>query len=94
MTPSARTLQYRARRAALILQLGGKCELCRNTVNLEFDCRTPRGHRHHLIGSLARIRFYELEASAGNLQLLCTTCHRVKTKNDRSHIVTKWIYEI
>ena len=94
MNPSARTLQYRARRAALILRLGGKCAMCSNTVNLEFDCRKPRGHRHHLIGSLARMRFYEIEALWGNLQLLCTRCHREKTKNERRKYGTKWFYEI
>jgi 5-methylcytosine-specific restriction endonuclease McrA len=76
------------------MQLGGKCVLCSNTINLEFDCRRPRGHGHHLLGSLDRIRFYELEAATGNLQLLCSTCHQKKTKADRVGKKLSWYYEI
>ena len=38
---SIRTLQYRARVAALQQQLGGKCAVCPATTALEFDCIIP-----------------------------------------------------
>jgi len=94
LNSSPRTKQARARRDALRMQLGGKCVLCSNTINLEFDCRRPKGHGHHLLGSLDRIRFYEQEAAWGNLQLLCSTCHRKKPKADRVGKKLSWYYEI
>ena len=77
-----RTAQARARRAALIGRAGGRCQRCGNRVNLEFDCIAPRGHWHHVTGSLQRIAFYEAEFETGNLQLLCSGCHRQKTRED------------
>ena len=91
---SARTLQVRARRDALRIALGGRCTKCPNVVGLEFDCIKPRGDAHHKAGSLKRIQFYEAEAAAGNLQLLCKTCHRQKTTDDRRGIKRTWCYEI
>jgi hypothetical protein len=76
---SPRTARLQARRAVLRLQLGGKCVQCQNVIGLEFDCVTPRGHWHHVTGSSQRQSFYEAEAAAGNLQLLCRKHHQEKT---------------
>ena len=76
---SPRTARLRARRQCLRDALGAKCAQCENTVNLEFDCIVPRGHWHHVTGSSQRQSFYESEADAGNLQLLCQVHHQEKT---------------
>jgi hypothetical protein len=76
---SPRTARLQARRAVLRMRLGGKCVQCPNVVGLEFDCVEPRGHWHHVTGSSQRQSFYEAEAEAGNLQLLCRHHHQEKT---------------
>jgi 5-methylcytosine-specific restriction endonuclease McrA len=76
---SARTARIKARRAFLLLQMGGKCAHCPNTIGLQFDCKIPRGHWHHVTGSSQRQSFYEAEFQAGNLQLLCAFHHKLKT---------------
>ena len=62
--------------------LGGRCVSCGNTANLEFDCKIPRGHAHHALGSFQRLTFYENEAKIGNVQLLCVRCHQIKSRAD------------
>ena len=79
---SPRTARLHARKRVLLLRLGGRCACCPNTVDLEFDCIQPRGHWHHVCGSSARMSFYENEADAGNLQLLCKFHHRQKTSEE------------
>ena len=88
--PSARTLCYRARKAELVGLLGGKCRVCPNTVELEFDCIKPMGHAHHVTGSMGRIAFYELMHEHGNVQLLCRRHHREKTADEKNRRCGPW----
>lgn len=41
------------------------------------------GHAHHRLEFSARISFYRHQAAAGNLQLLCSSCHSIKTDLDK-----------
>lgn len=58
--------------------LGGKCSACGETEKLEFDCRQPKGHRHHTLEYSSRVSFYLAEHRRGNLQLLCKDCNAIK----------------
>lgn len=68
---------------ALKAALGAKCALCPRTVQLEFDCITPRGDTHHRWETNRRSVFYKREHAAGNLQLLCRSCHEAKSKKEQ-----------
>ena len=91
---SIRTLQYRARVAALQQQLGGKCAVCPATTALEFDCIIPAGPAHHALGSLGRIAFYELMHERGKIQLLCRRHHQEKSLDDSYRQRFPWSYAI
>lgn len=79
---SRQVIWARKARAALITQLGGKCRRCGAVEPLELDCIQPMGHEHHACGFVGRTTFYRLQAKHGNLQLLCSDCHTVKTAAD------------
>lgn len=72
----------------LIEDLGARCTWCSRTDDLEFDCITPRGREHHGKSQCDRVRFYVHEYIAGNLQLLCRTCHARKSIEDKREIQT------
>lgn len=69
-------------RAALIAELGGICRGCGTTEDLQLDCIVPQGDRHHKIEWSARISFYRSQHRAGNLQVLCESCHSEKSANE------------
>src|SRR5271170_297973 len=58
--------------------LGSKCVICGTFSCLTFDCIKPTGHRHHKLGSVARVTFYREQMRRGNLQLLCSDCNSRK----------------
>lgn len=70
------------RRRELILKLGGCCRSCGSVHQLQMDCICPMGPEHHRMSSKDRQRFYEAQHDAGNLQLLCRSCHVKKTFAD------------
>jgi 5-methylcytosine-specific restriction endonuclease McrA len=75
-----------ARRAtqALRVLLGGKCERCGSTKNLEFDVIVPDGSDHHRRYEWSwRLSFYRYHLKADNLQLLCDKCN--SHKGDEHH---------
>jgi hypothetical protein len=79
MRISNRTINYRARKAALVSKLGGHCKDCASTLFLQFDCCPPLGGEHHAMGSMQRISFYEKVSEQGGLQLRCPACHTIKS---------------
>ncbi len=76
----------RRKRDELRAMLGGKCAKCgtRGSIKngLEFDCKEPRGDRHHRIEWSSRMSFYKREHEQGNLQLLCKRCHGFKSNGE------------
>ena len=72
----------RRARARLIELLGGRCVRCGTDENLELDCIAPRGHDHHRCDTSSRICFYRQQHREGNLQVLCSECHLLKTSAD------------
>lgn len=73
-------------RRVLTWVLGSKCARCDATEDLQFDCITPCGDRHHKMDTSARMSFYRAQFKAGNLQLLCEDCHAIKTKLDQAQL--------
>jgi len=65
-------------RARLRFILKERCNACGSTENLEFDCITPRGNRHHKMSTGQRMCFYRREFRLGNVQLLCSRCNQLK----------------
>jgi hypothetical protein len=63
------------RRAALVTQLGGRCQICGTTMNLEFHHPTGRPYEPRRMGRHNRIAAYYRDAAAGNLGLLCRSCN-------------------
>jgi uncharacterized cysteine cluster protein YcgN (CxxCxxCC family) len=59
--------------------LGGRCKRCGSRRKLEFDCIKPQGPRHHRIEWSSRMSFYRQQHAANNLQLLCQSCHGIKS---------------
>lgn len=76
------------------LILGGRCCRCGADQRLELDCIVPQGHRHHAAGIAQRASFYRRMLRAGNLQLLCSTCHTRKTALDMGITLTSSVKEI
>ena len=73
---SARTIRARELRSVLRAQLGGKCDRCGATENLEFHLAVGDGAAHHLMSSRDRVYFYAKEVARRNCCLLCADCHR------------------
>lgn len=72
-------LRYQKRRDAAIIKLGGKCVSCGTTDNLEFDHIYPSTKFKTMakMSSYSEKRFNE---ELEKCQLLCTACHKVKTR--------------
>jgi 5-methylcytosine-specific restriction endonuclease McrA len=73
----------RKARQSLIEVLGGCCCMCKTSDSLEFDCIEPQGDEHHRMDTSARMSFYRSQFRIGNLQVLCSDCHSLKTAADR-----------
>jgi hypothetical protein len=67
--------QYRIRRAALLLAMGGRCEFCHTDERLEFDHPHGRTWDCHQTSRWTRIKKYEQDHTAGNLRILCRSCN-------------------
>jgi hypothetical protein len=70
--------RYHRRRAAAIVQLGGACIRCANTVDLEFD-HVDRHAKTAEIADLFSQGEARLQAELKKCQLLCRACHIDKT---------------
>ena len=72
----------RERRIELMMVLGYACVKCGAEDDLEFDCIEPQGDHHHRMDTSHRMCFYWRQYRAGNLQILCSKCHNIKTADD------------
>jgi 5-methylcytosine-specific restriction endonuclease McrA len=69
-------------RQFVIVTLGGCCSKCPVTHSLHCDLIESDGGAHHSLSHSERQMFYLSQMLAGNLQLLCTRCHTLKTLRD------------
>ena len=79
---AVRREKCRQKKATLIEHLGGKCVRCGTTESLEFD-HIDRTTKEYSIGARLYKSLDLLYIEAAKCQLLCTECHKVKTKQDR-----------
>lgn len=73
------TLELRRR---VVAALGGKCNRCPSTTDLQVHSTLDDGGKHHSRNALDRQRFYLLAISLGKAELLCRACHQAQTRND------------
>jgi|SRR6516164_3517982 hypothetical protein len=73
--------RYQAAKQQLIELLGGKCQVCGTTEDLQFDHVDPELKSFTITGRWNRSQ-EELQAELDKCQLLCGPHHREKTKAD------------
>lgn len=73
------TAAARKKKEALIERLGGKCQKCGTTENLQFDHIHGRDYNPNKLSYKHRLTVYEREAAEGKLQLLCEA-HNLKAR--------------
>ena len=74
----------------MIVQLGGKCELCGedDPAALEFDHKHGRAYNANALSYCARMIRYRREAELKQLRLLCGPCNKsVRHKNDNGQFI-------
>ena len=76
--------KYRKRRAEVVEILGGKCESCGTTENLEVDHIDPNEKTLNIAKVLHGTKWELIKEELTKCQLLCNTCHRKKSKKDGS----------
>src|SRR6266699_1400197 len=72
--------RYHKRRAAIIADLGGRCIECGATEHLEIDHIEPSKKRVRLNQRLSGLSAEKLKEEVAKCQLLCTACHKEKTR--------------
>ena len=84
MLRSERRKQLRYERKAQAIELlGGHCVDCGTTENLEFDhVMNDREDEQHMISRMLEGVWEKLLEELQKCQLLCVSCHRVKTGDD------------
>lgn len=85
MSKQVKIWAKKARQELLFAFFNQCCHCGEGDINqLEFDCIIPQGHKHHTGSTDQRICFYRKQKQNKNLQLLCSTCHQVKTDKDNN----------
>lgn len=75
----------KARRAKFIELLGGKCQSCGSTDDLQFDHAKAKSKEFDL-NSIKDGNEGLILKELKKCVLLCPTCHLAKTKNNKEHI--------
>ena len=77
----------------LIEHLGGKCVGCGTTEDLQFD-HIVRADKSFTIGSSLTKSIDKLISEADKCRLLCTECHRIKTRVNEDNTAILKGYEL
>jgi 5-methylcytosine-specific restriction endonuclease McrA len=73
--------RYNERREKAICKLGGKCVKCGSTTNLQFDHINPE-EKSFTIAKKSSINEQDFWKEVEKCQLLCESCHNLKTIED------------
>uniref|UniRef100_A0A6M3IFE9 Putative HNH endonuclease n=1 Tax=viral metagenome TaxID=1070528 RepID=A0A6M3IFE9_9ZZZZ len=73
--------RYRIRRKIAIDLLGGKCAICKSIKLLEFDHKKPNT-KNFTIAKASSVNNKNFWEEIKKCQLLCKTCHKLKTLKD------------
>ena len=79
---SYHTEYYKKRRDQFINLLGGSCANCGATNQLEFDHIDP-STKQFSIGKLLNVSYEKALAEVRKCQLLCKSCHKIKTNANK-----------
>ena len=72
--------RYQQVMAAAIAQLGGECSKCKSTVDLQIDHIDPQTKSFEISSAWSSPSKFQSELI--KCQLLCETCHKLKTNDD------------
>lgn len=81
--------RYHKRKAKAIMQLGGVCVDCGTDKNLHFDHIDPNTKSFTLGQRLSSVSEKKLQEELDKCQLLCQTCHELKSINELGNKVAK-----
>jgi 5-methylcytosine-specific restriction endonuclease McrA len=76
--------KYLEKKLEFISYLGGKCKHCCSTEDLQFDHIDPKEKKFNILKHWASNKTELLKQELDKCQLLCKTCHSIKTKEDFS----------
>lgn len=81
--------RYYRRKNKAVEMLGSICKNCGQSDNLQFDHIDPQSKAFTICDKLVTYSWAKIEAELTKCQLLCVTCHGIKTLQDKSQIRTK-----
>lgn len=81
----AQRKRYAERKRLAIDILGGECVRCGLTEQLQFDHIDPKLKSFTITTRLTGAAWYVIMEELALCQLLCYPCHKIKTREDRSH---------
>jgi len=76
--------RYEERKKWLIEMLGGKCNKCNSCNSLEIDHKDPKIKSFNILCMARGMVLEKLVVELKKCQLLCSACHKNKTKIDGS----------
>lgn len=79
---------YKKRKLLCIEKLGGKCAVCGNTENLQFD-HIDRKSKIFAITNFLNYSKESLKHELEKCQLLCVGCHKNKTKMNKEYTINR-----
>lgn len=76
--------RYYSQRNSFISELGGECRQCGSTDNLEIDHINPEDKSFNVGALWAEKDLRRVRQELEKCQLLCSSCHRLKTAKENS----------
>lgn len=74
--------RYHQRRLQSIEYLGGKCNICKSTEDLQLDHINPSDKSFNLAKALSSWSIERIRPELDKCQILCSECHKAKTRKD------------
>lgn len=80
-------VRYYKKKQELIERLGGKCRKCGAAENLQFDHEDPGSKEYAVTPKIWWAK--NVDAEVAKCQLLCKSCHTLKSIAEKGHTVAK-----